>query len=113
MYFTMAGSLALSQLIDRQSELFIRISNSIDNLKKLGKDNINREVLEIRLDRLRKNWSAFEENHMILLSKSVVGSENLDYYKNDCYGTTEENFLKSAAYFATLLNEYPAPPAPP
>ena len=47
---------------------------------------------------------------MILLSKSVVGSENLDYYKNDCYGTTEENYLKSASYFATLLNQYPEPP---
>ena len=47
--FAMANSLALSQLIDRQSELFIRISDSIDNLKKLGKYNINREVLEIRL----------------------------------------------------------------
>ena len=41
---------------------------------------------------------------MILLSKFVVGSENLDYYKNDCYGTTEENYLKSASYLATLSN---------
>ena len=44
---------------------------------------------------------------MILLSKSVVGSENLDTYKNDCYGTTEGNYFNCAAYFATLLNEYP------
>ena len=43
----------------------------------------------------------------------VVASENLDYYKNDCYGTTEEKYLKSASYFATLLNQYPAPPQPP
>ena len=26
-----------------------------------------------------------------------------------CYGT-EENYLKSASYFATLLNQYPEPP---
>ena len=50
---------------------------------------------------------------MIVQSKSVAGSENVDYYKNDCYGTTEEIYLKSAAYFATLLNEYPASPALP
>ena len=59
MNFSMA--LALSQLIDRQSELFIRISYFIDNIKKLGKDNINCEVLEIRLDRLRKSWPALEK----------------------------------------------------
>ena len=88
--FTMAVSLEILQLIDRQLELFNGISNFMDNLKKVGKDSINREVLEIRLDRLRKNWSIFEENHMILLSKSLVGSENLDYYKNYCYGTTEK-----------------------
>ena len=79
-------------------------------MNKLGKNNINREVLETRFDMLRKNWTNFEENRMILLSKSVVGSENLDYYKNDCYGTTGENYLKSASYFATLLNQYPEPP---
>ena len=106
----MATSLAVSQLIDRQMELFSRISNSMDNLRKLGKDNINREVLVVRLDMLRNNWKTFEENHLILLSKSVPGAENLDYYKLDYYGTTEENYLKSASYFATLLNQFPAPP---
>ena len=50
---------------------------------------------------------------MILLSKSVVASENLDCYKNDCYGTTEENYLKSTSYFANLLLKYPVRPAPP
>ena len=54
--FTMAESLAISQLIDRQLELFNYISNSIDNLKKLGKDNMNGEVLGIRLDRFPKNF---------------------------------------------------------
>ena len=53
----MANSLAVSQLIGRESELFKRISNSVDNLKKLCKNNINREVLEKRFDRLRKNWN--------------------------------------------------------
>ena len=33
---------------------------------------------------------------MILLTKSVVGSENLGYYKLDCYGTTEEKYFNSA-----------------
>ena len=74
----------------------------MDKLNKLAKENINREFLVTRLDRLRKNWTTFENVHMILLSKSVVGSENLDYYKLDCYGTTEENYLKSAAYFRPL-----------
>ena len=86
----MANSLALSQLIDRQLELFKRIGNAVENLNKLGKNNSNCEVLETRFNMLRKNWTNFEDNHMILLSKSVVGSENFDYYKNDCYGTTEK-----------------------
>ena len=58
--------------MNRQLELFNRISDSVDNLKKLGKDNINLEVLEMHL-----------ENHLIILSKSVVGSENSDCYKYD------------------------------
>ena len=50
---------------------------------------------------------------MILFSKSVVGNENLYYYKNDCYDPIDENYLESAEYFATLLNQYPEPPALP
>ena len=50
---TMAGSLAISQLIDYQLELFNRSSNAVDNLKSLVEDNITCEVLEIRLERFQ------------------------------------------------------------
>ena len=52
---------SLSQLIDRQLELFNWISNTVkDNLKTLGKDDENRELLKIRFDRLQKQLVDFQ-----------------------------------------------------
>ena len=51
--------LSLTQTIERQLEFFNRICNSSANIKKVGKDNIARELLEARLQILKKNWSEF------------------------------------------------------
>ena len=40
---------------------------------------------------------------MILWLKSAVESENLDYYKNDCYETTEENLLITSPFSGEFL----------
>ena len=56
----MANALALSRLIDFQLELFELISYAFKYLNKLGKNNINREVLT-RLNMLRKIGQVLKE----------------------------------------------------
>ena len=60
-------TLSLTQVIERQYELFKRIHHTPDNIKKVGKDNITQELLEARLRTLEKNWNNFQENHTIIL----------------------------------------------
>ena len=101
------ATLSLPQLCARQFEIFKRICNSVDKLKKLGKEKINRVNIELRLDKLRKNWNTFQENHLIIFSQRYESTENIDYLTRDCYGLSEESFLNSAAYTSTLLEELP------
>ena len=101
------ATLSLPQLCARQFEIFNRICNSVENLKKLGKEKINTVNIELRLDTLRKNWNTFQENHLIILSQRYESTENIDYFTRDCYGLSEESFLNSAAYMSTLLEELP------
>ena len=101
------ATLSLQQLCVRQFEIFNRICNSVENLKKLGKEKINRVNIELCPDTLRKNWNTFQGNHLIILSQSYESTENNDYFTRDCYEFSEESFLNSAAYMSTLLEELP------
>ena len=100
------ATLSLPQLCARKFEIFNRICNSVENLKKLEKEKINRVNVELRLDTLI-NWNTFQENHLIILSQRYETTENIDYFTRDCYGLSEESFLNSAAYMSTLLEELP------
>ena len=42
-------TLSLTQVIERQYELFKQIHNTPHNIKKVGKDNITQELLEAKL----------------------------------------------------------------
>ena len=101
------ATLSLPQLCAHHFEIFNRICNLVENLKKLGKKKINRVNIELRLDTLRKNWNTFQENHLIILSQRYESTENIDYFTWDCYRSSEESFLNSAAYMSMLLEELP------
>ena len=99
-------TLSLTQVIERQYELFKRIHNTPDNIKKVGKDNITQELLEARLWILENNWNEFQENYTIILSQKFESTSQSEYFVNDCYGATEEGYNNSAAYIASLLRGF-------
>ena len=100
-------TLSLTQFIERQYELLKRIHNTPEKIKKVGKDNLNQELLEARLQTLEKNWKEFQENHTIILSQKFESTSKSEYFVNDCYGVTEEVYINSAAYIARLLRGFP------
>ena len=76
-------TLSLTQVIERQYELFKRIHNTPDNINKVGKDNITQELLEARLRTLEKNWNEFQESHTIILShKGTTRTEKFKKFPN-------------------------------
>ena len=77
-------TLSLTQVIERQYELFKRIHNTPNNIKKVGKDNITQELLEARLRTLEKNWNKFQENHTIILSQKFESASQREYFVNNC-----------------------------
>ena len=100
-------TLSLTQTIERQLELFNRICNSSANIKKLGQDNITRELLEAKLQILEKNWKEFQENHTFVLSQKFESTSKSDYFVNDCYGLTEDGYINSTVYIAQSLKRFP------
>ena len=106
-------TLSLTQVIERQYELLKRIHNTPENIKKVGKDNPNQELLEARLQTREKNWKEFQENHTIILSQKFESTQKSEYFVNDCYGVTEEGYINSADYIARLLRGFPQQNTPP
>ena len=104
-------SLTIEQFFERQRDMSTRICNSTDNLEKLGEADINRIVVEMRLELLTKCWNTFKTNHLKILSKKSLFAEKTDYFKSDYYGITEEGYLNSAAYMTTLLKKSTVKPS--
>ena len=102
-------TLSLTQTIQRQLELFNRIYNSSANIKKVGKDNITHQLLETKLQILKKkkNWKKFQEDHTIVLSQKFESSSKSDYFVNNCYGVTENGYINSTVYIAQSLKQFP------
>ena len=100
-------TLSLTQVIERQFELFNRICNSSANIKKVGKDNVTQELLEAKLRILEKNWKEFQENHTIVLSQKFESTSKSDYFVTDCYGATEDSYINAVVDIAQWLKQFP------
>ncbi|GAB1867339.1 Gag-pol polyprotein [Camponotus japonicus] len=49
--------------IEKQNDLFGRITRAFENAKKLGSDKMNRFTLDARIQSLDHNWERFQNNH--------------------------------------------------
>lgn len=81
----------------RQSELFTRIGNAVQNLRKLGTAKITRQVIEARLSHLVAYWEKFQGAHSDLIGSVSSEELRLPYFVHDQYGACEEAYLNARA----------------
>lgn len=49
--------------VEKQQDLFVRITRILNNVKKLGKDHINRHIIDIKIASMDSHWEKFQSNH--------------------------------------------------
>lgn len=92
----------IERRIDLQNTHTQSIDRAYQNLIRHGTATITPQRIQIRLDDLENQWSAFAVNHKaIQIAVSQVNPSdrdwlmNNDYFKLDVYSTTHENYLEA------------------
>ena len=96
----------LNHFLKRQVELGLSISNSIENLKKKGKDNYSRQLLNTRLRILEEKWKEFKENNkqIIVLSSE---DEEIEYFSNRFYEEIENKYINMYSDLLVIRDGFP------
>lgn len=88
--------------LERQNDLFGRISRALENTKKLGADKLNRFTLESRLRSLEKNWERFQSSRDKLIGALTDEIRESAYFSSDLYQDCKEAYHESRASILQL-----------
>lgn len=83
----------LEATLRKQLDIHHRISRTVDNMKKLGKDKITVTVINTRLQLLDAQWDKFQSYHGALLTAQTEEMKSIDYFEKDLYTECEESFF--------------------
>ena len=96
-------------IIESQMRIYGLISRALENLNKLGRDNITRGAVQSRLNLLDSNWSKFEQGNTDLYSRELSSADGGHaYFTEDVFSACEEAFLTAKAAFLDKLEDFAA-----
>ena len=91
-------------ILESQMRLHGLIARAIDNLNKLGRENITKGAVQSRLKLLDDNWEKFVKGDSDLYAGSLQESDKTHpYFTSDVYSLCEEAFLSAKTDFLDKL----------
>lgn len=95
----------IPEFIDIQLGLYDLILNTIENLRKVRKDNVTRNMVAARMSTLEKHWEKFTVNYDRLLAVKSKHNEEA-YLMEDVYNECKDKHSSARAYMMDLLHEF-------
>lgn len=90
--------------VGTQQELHHRISQIVDNLKKLDKEKITLLTINTRFDALEAHWKSFRVTHTALVSVKIDENKDHTYFANDYYALCEEAYFANKDLLMRIIN---------
>lgn len=100
---------SIAAITERQHDLFTRIAHTIDNLKRGGKEKINRHSIDARLQLLESNWGKFVASHEKLVAARVEEKQDLPYFADELYQRCEDVYFSCKSELLLMMDDLPAP----
>lgn len=91
--------------VERQQDLFMRIARTVENVKKLGKENVTRHAIDVRVISMDAHWEKFQQNHDKLVTARNDETKSHRYFDDDLYSDCEDAYLNSKAALLTWRDE--------
>ena len=104
----------MSDLLDKQQALLLRsLNRTLENFKKIGKNNLTPARVRSRVSALKELWADVQTAHWELLAKILPNKRTSEpYFTGNQYDLAEETYRSTADYMAECLEEL-APPVSP
>ncbi|XP_076660104.1 uncharacterized protein LOC143363391 [Halictus rubicundus] len=93
----------MDAVLKKQETLAARISRMIENLKKKGADNINRDTVEARLELLESYWLEFTNNDDKIRAKADDELLKSRYLVDNQFDVAEEAYISQKAGLKKML----------
>ncbi|RLU19065.1 hypothetical protein DMN91_009423 [Ooceraea biroi] len=74
-----------------------------------GLENLNRYVLEARIQNLEADWTRFQSNHDKLIGSITEDTRKLDYFTDDLYAGCENAYFEVKSSLMQLCDTFPDP----
>ncbi|XP_067214160.1 uncharacterized protein [Linepithema humile] len=100
----------MSELLAKQQALFHSISRSLDNFRKVGKNNYTPAKIRSRVSALKETWAQCIETHSSLLQAVPEAKrESVDYFRSQLFDTHEDVYQETLDYMAERLEKIEPP----
>ncbi|XP_029159528.1 uncharacterized protein LOC114931578 [Nylanderia fulva] len=100
-------------LVDCQREIQIRISRSVEYLKKLGSSNITTSAIATRTRILDQLWTKFEAQHDLIRASLKEKFSESDYFKSELHADTENLYVNQRSILDGYAEHFRASSVPP
>jgi len=101
----------LKALLEAQTDIHVRMSRSVDNLRKMGVTNITLGAIQARLAILDNLWGKIEAQHELIRAALKERYHESEYAKSDFIDVAETTYVTQrstlSGYADKLKNESP------
>lgn len=100
----------MAEGLARQLQLQRSIDRALENFKKLGKGNLTPAKIRSRIVSVKEAWQQFLDGHVALLRSIPESSRStIDYFKDEVFEATEDNYQGTLDYMTESLEELDPP----
>lgn len=94
------------ELLAKQQSLFHSIARSLDNFKKIGRNNYTGAKIRSRMAALKETWSQCQQVHAaLLLGVQGAHREAISYFKEQQYDVHEDSYQATLDHMTECLEE--------
>lgn len=97
------------ELLDQQLYLHRSISRSLENFKKIEKNNWTPAIICSRIASLKDNWTRMFSGHFALSKVAIAELRETTYFKNNVIDKAEEVYQTSLDYMSECLENMEPP----
>ncbi|KMQ89514.1 hypothetical protein RF55_10851 [Lasius niger] len=96
----------MSEALAKQMLLQRSIERSLDNFKKIGRNNLTAAKIRSRISSLKDLWNPYQEGHAILIKTTPTSAKaTLEYFKDEQFEATEDVYNTTMDFMADCLEE--------
>src|SRR5580765_7638543 len=103
-------SIDRSTLLSGQHEILGRISRQVDNLKKMGLDNITPSAVETRTKIIDQLWNKLEAQHELIRASYKDKYNESEYANSDFFDNAENTYVQQRSMLAEYAELFKTAP---